>query len=156
MGTNGGCRCIDKIEDALSRRSTVTPPDVECGHRWRVLLGGIRCDHCGKQIAAYDDRSTVTPERREYDFNVVRVYCLRHPRTAMTYDGTGFLCGECNAAVTIFGPSIPTVTPEGTCCVEAGRVYFSYVGKHGAEGITIACDHPPSIPTDEGTAREKS
>jgi hypothetical protein len=27
MGTNGGCRCIDKIEDALSRRSTVTPAE---------------------------------------------------------------------------------------------------------------------------------
>jgi hypothetical protein len=27
MGTNGGCRCIDKIEDALSRRSTVPSSD---------------------------------------------------------------------------------------------------------------------------------
>jgi hypothetical protein len=81
MGTNGGCRCIDKIEDALSRRSTVTP------------------------------------ERREYDFNVVRVYCLRHPRTAMGYNAMGFLCGECRAAVTVFGPSEPTVTPEAlTTC----------------------------------------
>jgi hypothetical protein len=119
MGTNGGCRCIDKIEDALSRRSTVTP------------------------------------ERREYDFNVVRVYCLRHPRTAMGYNAVGFLCGECRAAVTVFGPSEPTVTPDALTTCDGWTIAFNaysagtgYGAKHpNATGGEVmgACERYASV-----------
>jgi hypothetical protein len=46
MGTNGGCRCIDKIEDALSRRSTVTPAEVhKPGESWP----GEWCKRCDRR-----------------------------------------------------------------------------------------------------------
>jgi hypothetical protein len=42
---------IDRLRDERSE-------GARCRHAWRVLIGGIRCDVCGEQIAAYDARSS--------------------------------------------------------------------------------------------------
>jgi hypothetical protein len=92
MGTNGGCRCIDKIEDALSRRSTVTPPEKfleDVVHLARLGIAGKSADcrmltlRMAQRARKFDEglaerlievapispqdflRSTVTPEERE-------------------------------------------------------------------------------------------
>jgi hypothetical protein len=106
----GESEVADALGDLIKDPTSWNLDPADCHLRVPVSL-------VGKLERALSRRSTVTPERREYDFNVVRVYCLRHPRTAMGYNAVGFLCGECRAAVTVFGPSEPTVTPEAlTTC----------------------------------------
>jgi hypothetical protein len=58
MGTNGGCRCIDKIEDALSRRSTVTP---EAHKRVYEYDGAFKCLDCRAKWGALPGKPTMPP-----------------------------------------------------------------------------------------------